>query len=305
MPKAELATAPIPKWHLKHLARLKQQIEVHLNGLVQAQEGLRLEDAIRHCLFAGGKRLRPLLVLMAAESLGVRAARAIDVACAIEMVHSASLILDDLPCMDDANQRRGAATCHLVYGEDIAILAAVTLITSAFKVVAMAATLTAEEKVAVSDILADALGTKGLSGGQEQDLRDMTNEVDEAALKEMEGRKTCALFVACMRAVAIIGGQKPEAVQALSEFGAHLGLAFQIFDDLLDQLGTTQSTGKDHAQDENRSTYVTILNPKEAEARALQELEASFRALDRAGINSEPLQLLAGSLLESFTAQVC
>lgn len=289
---------------MKHLARLTMQVEERLDALMRAEEGLRLEQAMRHCLISGGKRLRPLLVLVAAQSLKVSAARVMDVACAIEMVHSASLILDDLPCMDDASLRRGTATCHVKFGEDIAILAAVTLITRAFKVVAVAELLNDAEKVAISDILADALGSKGLAGGQEQDLRDMADCVDADALTTMEERKTSALFVACMRSVAIIGATDDAASKALADFGAHLGLAFQIFDDLLDKLGTAESTGKDHAQDESRTTFVNILTPQEAELRACAELEESLRALQSAGVVTDSIESLVRSLFASYAAQI-
>lgn len=304
MDRAALTATPPSDEHLKHLERLVAQVEARLDELMKAEEGLRLEQAMRHCLFAGGKRLRPLLVLVTAQSLQVSAAQVMDVACAIEMVHSASLILDDLPCMDDASLRRGAASCHVEFGEDIAILAAVTLITRAFKVVAGAATLGADEKVAISDVLADALGSKGLAGGQEQDLRDMTDCADMDAVTTMEKRKTSALFVACMRSIAIMSAASVDAARALADFGIHLGLAFQIFDDLLDQLGTSESTGKDHAQDESRATFGNILKPEQAEQRARSELAASLQALKAAGVTTLAIESLVQSLFASYADQV-
>lgn len=283
---------------------LVSQVEERLLVLMRADEGLRLEKAMQHCLFAGGKRLRPVLLLVAAEAMGVDSARSLDVGCAIEMVHTASLVLDDLPCMDDARQRRGADACHVVFGEDVAILAAVTLITRAFQVIAVSKGLTGDEKASICDILSVALGVQGLAGGQESDLRDMTACTDVQKIEIMEKRKTCALFLACMRAVGVLVGCTTEVAKALSDFGLHLGLAFQIFDDLLDQMGTATSTGKDHGQDAGRATFVTVMSAKEAESRAMSELQESLQALARAGAPAESFKILVATLFDGYRSQV-
>lgn len=300
MDKVSAAVEAVSNEDKKRIAALVSQVEKRLAELVPANSDLRLEKAMKHCLFAGGKRLRPVLLLVAAEAMGAGQTRALDVACAVEMVHTASLVLDDLPCMDDARQRRGVAVCHAVFGEDIAILAAVTLITRAFQVIATDDALTSDEKVRISSIFSDALGVQGLAGGQESDLRDMQACTDVQRIETMQKYKTSALFLACMRTVGVLSDCKEKVAKALSDFGVHLGLGFQIFDDLLDQLGTTVSTGKDHDQDAGRATFVTAMSVEEAEARALSELQESMQVLDRAGAPVASFIMLVGILFDSY-----
>lgn len=288
----------------EHLAELGRMVEQCLVSLVQQKQDLRLEKAIQHCMFSGGKRLRPVLTLVAAEALGVSAARALRPACTIEMIHTASLVLDDLPCMDDAKVRRGAPACHLAFGEDIAILAAVTLITEAFQVVAGSSALVDAEKVKICSIISDTLGVHGLAAGQERDLRDMIACTDIAEVKAMEHNKTCALFVTCMRIAGVLGGLTDTAAASFWKFGKHLGCAFQIFDDLLDRLGSVSSTGKDHKQDEGRATFVTLMSRAEAETLALAELQKGLAVLDAVGMRSECVNSLIETLFESYRAQL-
>lgn len=263
-------------------------------------DGLRLARAMNACIFNGGKRLRPKLVLLATQALGIDAERALHPACALEMVHTASLILDDLPCMDDAAQRRGAPACHITFGEDIALLAAVTLITESFRVINISSDLTAPQKVQICTIVSAALGVQGLAAGQESDLRDMVSCNDVSAMEQMEHNKTSALFVACMQIAGILAGADKPLMQALQDFGKHLGLAFQIFDDLLDNFGTAGSTGKDHRQDEGRATFATVLSPSDAEAKAKSELQHSLRKLQDAGVKADQFDVLVGALFHNY-----
>lgn len=290
--------------HAEHLAELGRMVEQCLVSLVRQKQELRLEKAIQNCMLSGGKRLRPVLTLVAAESLGVSVERALRPACAIEMIHTASLVLDDLPCMDDAKMRRGAPACHLAFGEDIAILAAVTLITEAFQVVAGSPTLVDAEKVQICSIISDTLGVHGLAAGQERDLRDMTACTDITEVKAMEHNKTCALFVTCVRIAGVLGGLTDTAAASLWKFGKHLGFAFQIFDDLLDRLGSVSSTGKDHKQDEGRATFVTLMSLSEAEILALEELQKGLAALEEVGMRNECVNSLIEALFEGYRAQL-
>ena len=282
-----------------YLSGLNGMVEERLRALL-SRDGLRLERAMNACIFNGGKRLRPKLVLLTAQALGVDVEHALHPACALEMIHTASLILDDLPCMDDAAQRRGAPACHITFGEDIAILAAVTLITESFRVINTSLALTAPQKVQICTIVSTALGAQGLAAGQESDLRDMASCDDVGAMEQMEHNKTSALFVACMKIAGILAGANQSAMQALQGFGKHLGLAFQIFDDLLDNLGTTDSTGKDHKQDADRATFATVLSSSDAEAKAKSELHQSLCKLRDGGVEAGRFDLLISVLFQNY-----
>jgi len=295
---------PDDKTSLVDLKDFHDQIEQRLDFILREEHGLRIESAMRTCVFSGGKRLRPKLVMVTARTLGADPARALDLACAVEMVHGASLILDDLPCMDNAAERRGAPACHLTFGEDIAILAAVTLITRAFQVVTDAPHIADSTKVEICSLLSDALGVKGLAAGQESDLRDMQPSADMDAVTEMEHNKTGILFEVCLQAAGLVAEATKERIQALKKFGYHLGLAFQIFDDLLDALGSREKTGKDHNQDSGRSTFATVMSSSDAEAHAFAQLQSSLAVLESAGIHSRPLMTLVKVVFSQYKQQI-
>lgn len=289
---------------LDGLADFHGKIEQRLQVLLNPKQGLRLEQAMHRCIFAGGKRLRPKLTLMTAKVLGLDPEQALDPACAIEMFHTASLVLDDLPCMDNANERRGAPTCHLSFGEDIAILAAVTLITKAFDVLAASEHVASATKVKICSLLSGALGVQGLAAGQETDLRDMDSCNNLDAMAAMERNKTSALFEAAMQTAGFLASADEDKMQALQGFGRHLGLAFQIFDDLLDQLGSVDKTGKDHKQDEGRTTFATIVSASDAEACALKELDQSLEALENSNISTHELTTLIKTVFSQYRSQL-
>lgn len=264
----------------------------------------RLKQSIRYSLLDGGKRLRPLITVLTAEALGGRAAAAIDTACAIEMVHTASLMIDDLPCMDDATQRRGKPANHRVHGEDISILGAITLISDAFGLVARDPNLTAEVKADLINALSESIGTDGLCAGQERDLRDIGDRADAETLAQLQYQKTGALFVLCLEAGARIAGLDHDRVAPLRAFGTHAGLAFQILDDLLDTVGHSDSMGKDQGADVGKQTYTAIMSLSEAEARADQELSDALAALEPAGINREPFAAFLNLVQQAYQGQV-
>lgn len=258
----------------------------------------RLAEAARYALLSPGKRFRPLIVLLAAREFDCDTGLALDVACAFEMVHAASLILDDLPSMDDAHTRRGRPTTHRQFDEATAILAAVGLLNRAFGVVAEDERLSAPLKTEVSRRLADAVGFAGLVSGQALDLEARDQSRSRAEMDLLNHRKTGVLIAAAAEAGALVAGAPAAAVEALGRFAVHLGLAFQIHDDLLDVEGGLD-LGKDLGQDEGMTTMVSALGVGGAEAAMERCLADAEAALAEAGADG----LLARYALGFFEAR--
>ena len=282
---------------------IQAQVEVRLAALAPAgsgRAGRRLQQAIRYSLLDGGKRLRPLATVLTATALGGRATAALDPACAVEMVHTASLVLDDLPSMDDAARRRGKPANHIRYGEDIAILGAVSLVNEAFGVLARAQGIQPQVKLRLVEALSRAVGVDGLSAGQERDLRDADQLDDDLALEQLHRQKTGALFVASLEIGARIAGLTGGQLAPFRVFGIQAGLAFQILDDLLDRLGTTQTTGKDGRQDLRKPTFASIMSREEAEQRAFARLDAAIATLSPEVADPGPFQAFAELLRRSY-----
>ncbi len=224
----------------------------------------RLHEAMRYSLDAGGKRIRPVLCFAACEAVGGEAAvaRAEAPAAALELVHTYSLIHDDLPCMDDDDFRRGRPSNHRVYGEALAVLAGDGLLTRAFGVLGEAEELPAGVRAAMVTVLADAAGAAGMVGGQAADVEaEGRADVDLDALRTIHAHKTGALFGAACRLGGLAGGADAAALERLARFGATLGLMFQIADDLLDETGRSaelrKSSGRDRAR--GKATYPRVL----------------------------------------------
>ena len=230
-------------------------------------------------MLSPGKRLRPLATLAAAEAARASAGAALDVAVAVEYVHSASLVLDDLPSMDDAARRRGRPALHLVHGVATAELAAVALLARAFEMVAGARQLAASARLRATAELAAAVGAAGCCGGQAADLAAEPASTGLDALESIHARKTGALFVAAVRGGAIAGGAGEPAVAALTAYARNLGLAFQITDDLLDLEGDAAKMGKDVHRDGHRANFATILGPDSCRRLVDELLDASLAAL--------------------------
>jgi geranylgeranyl diphosphate synthase type II len=226
-----------------------------------------LHQAMAYSLLARGKRLRPILALAVSQHLGERDRLALDPGCAIEMVHAASLIMDDLPAMDDAELRRGQPTAHRRFGVDVALLASVALLNRAFGVVAASEGLSADARIQIVDVLADAVGSRGLVGGQVLDLRARAADMPRGELEQLNGMKTGALFVAAAAIGGIVAGAPDAVVATLKHLGRELGLAFQIADDILDTADFAHTTGKDTGKDVGKPTLGRVLGP--AGARAL------------------------------------
>jgi geranylgeranyl pyrophosphate synthase len=264
---------------------LRLHVDRRLAELIPApgEEPGRLGEAAHYALLAPGKRFRPLLTLLSAEAFGAPTSRALDVACAMEMVHAASLVLDDLPSMDDARLRRGRPTTHRVYGEADAILASVGLLTRAFGVIAEAEGVAPHDRAELVMSLADAVGFNGLVAGQALDLADRNRPRTVAELDALNHRKTSVLMMAAAEAGARIGGADAEGRRELGEFARRIGLAFQIRDDLIDVEEGGEHVGKDVGKDAGMTTVVSALGPRAAVAAIEAHLEAADAALARAG----------------------
>jgi len=239
-----------------------------------------LRQAMEYSLFAGGKRLRPILTLAAAECCGGSLDRALAPAAAVEMIHTYSLIHDDLPAMDDDDLRRGKPTNHRVFGEGMAILAGDALLTHAFSVLARARELDPDQALAIIEELAVAAGPQGMVAGQALDIQGMERR-DPALLKHMHACKTGELLKAAVRIGAISAGADAGTLEALTEYAASLGLAYQIVDDILDVTATSAEMGKNPGSDArmHKQTFVTVYGLEEAEKMAAAETEAAVACL--------------------------
>jgi geranylgeranyl diphosphate synthase type II len=251
-----------------------------------------IHRAVRYSLFAGGKRIRPLLALAAAEAVGGDAADAMSLACAVEMIHTYSLIHDDLPAMDDDDLRRGKPTSHKVYGEAIAILAGDALLTRAFYLMAEVDADANEEalrrRLFVTTMLAVAAGTTGLIGGQVLDLESEGHAVDAATLERLHRAKTGALLAASVRGGALLAGAGAEDVARLDAYGSAIGLAFQVVDDVLDGTADDAALGKTAGKDEaaGKATYVSVHGLEGARTIAsglLADAQAAVRPMGERG----------------------
>ncbi len=225
---------------------LRAAIDRRLNALFPRVAGdTTLEQAIRYAVLSPGKRIRPALAVLASWELGRDDLRALDPGCALEMVHAASLILDDLPCMDDAPLRRGEPATHRAFGEDVAMLAAITLLSRAFSTAASAPGLTAEQRTKLVSILSRAIGSEGLAGGQYRDLRAGGTFSAMDSVSDANHRKTGALFVAAVEMAGVVAEASDARMAELRGFATDLGQAFQILDDLDDGEGGTDGLGED------------------------------------------------------------
>ncbi|MFY1040859.1 polyprenyl synthetase family protein (plasmid) [Pantoea agglomerans] len=260
-------------------ASLLNDIEQRLDQLLPVESERDLVGAaMRDGALAPGKRIRPLLLLLAARDLGCNATPAglLDLACAVEMVHAASLILDDMPCMDDAQLRRGRPTIHCQYGEHVAILAAVALLSKAFGVVAAAEGLTATARADAVAELSHAVGMQGLVQGQFKDLSEGDKPRSADAILMTNHYKTSTLFCASMQMASIVAEASDEAREQLHRFSLNLGQAFQLLDDLTDGMA---DTGKDAHQDDGKSTLVNLLGPQAVETRLRDHLRCASEHL--------------------------
>jgi geranylgeranyl diphosphate synthase, type II len=265
----------------------------------------RLFEAMRYSLMAGGKRLRPVLALAACEAVGGALEAAMGLACAIEMIHTYSLVHDDLPCMDDDDLRRGRPTNHKVFGEAIATLAGDGLLTDAFKVLArskgmLQAAQSAQALLETIAELAEAAGSAGMVGGQVIDLLGEGREIEIDQLEYLHSKKTGALFVAAVCGGARLGGATPAQLESMREYAQALGLAFQVIDDLLDVESSTETMGKRTNKDEARgkATYPSLIGIERSRQLAHDLVAKAQTALAHFDHRAEPLRMLASFAVE-------
>lgn len=251
-----------------------------------------LTEAMEYSLMAGGKRLRPVLLMAAADALGADGTRFLKTACAIEMIHSYSLIHDDLPAMDNDDYRRGKLTNHKVYGAGMATLAGDALLTLAFEVMLRQQDAAPETLVQVVREMSMAAGPDGMVGGQALDMESEGRQIDKETLRRMHMGKTGALFRAAIRSGAVLAGANEKQLDALTAYAEKFGLAFQITDDILDVVGDETVIGKPVGSDEknHKSTYVTLNSLEEARELAQAAVDEAAGALKEFGPEADFLR---------------
>ena len=262
-PRAEPASAAaLAGWMAARRAVVEDALDLALPG--ETEWPATIHRAVRYSLFAGGKRIRPLLVIAAAEAAGGDADDAMPLACAVEMIHTYSLVHDDLPAMDDDDLRRGKPTSHKVFGEAIAILAGDALLTRAFHLMTVlppeAPADAVRRRLTAAAVLGEAAGTTGLIGGQVMDLESEGKTVDAAGLERLHRAKTGALLAACVRGGGILAGASSEDLARLGAYASAVGLAFQVVDDVLDATADDAALGKTAGKDAKagKATYVSV-----------------------------------------------
>lgn len=268
-------------------------VEKRLREILTLKYPEIIYEAMSHSVFAGGKRLRPIIMLSACECAGGSIDDAIDFACAIELIHTYSLIHDDLPAMDNDDFRRGKPTCHKVFGEDIAILAGDALLNKAFEIMSSTAVLKNDIKYTKAmAVLADAAGTNGMVGGQVVDVTSENKKIGTETLLYIHEKKTAALITAAVVCGAIIGGASEENSDIFRKIGKNIGIAFQIKDDILDITSSTEILGKPVFSDEknNKTTYATMFGIEKSEKDLKKMSLEAVDMLDKFGKNSEFLK---------------
>jgi geranylgeranyl diphosphate synthase type II len=262
-----------------------------------------LIDAMKYSLFAGGKRLRPILCLAGAEAVGGTETDVLPAACALELIHTYSLIHDDLPLMDDDDLRRGKPTCHKIFGEAVALLAGDGLLTESFNL------MTAPELVErvsphlifkVIALISKAAGYRGMVGGQVVDIQSEGKAVDLSVVEFMHTHKTGALISASVASGAILAGGDKSELEAITSYGQKIGLAFQISDDILDIEGDSMTMGKESGSDEQKGkiTYPAVIGLSKAKQVQSELVEASIESLRAFDHRAEPLRQIARYIIE-------
>jgi len=283
-----------------YLAEKGKLIDACLDRLLpdKAAYPQSLHEAMRYCLFAGGKRIRPALAFAAAEAVGGDPDLLAEEACALELIHTFTLIHDDLPAMDNDDFRRGMPSTHKVFGEAMAILAGDALQTEAFKILACGYSRgvhTAERIVEVMKILAEASGSQGVVGGQVVDLESEGKMIDQARLEYIHSHKTGSLIAASVLMGGVLGGASPEEIEKLRRYGESIGHAFQIADDILDVEGSQEKLGKSTGSDQKKgkATYPSIIGLDEARKKMMEYHKRSLAALQSFDQRADHLRNIA------------
>ena len=262
----------------------------------------RLHQAMRYALLAGGKRLRPILAIAAAEAAGGDGNAVLREACALELIHTYSLIHDDLPAMDNDDFRRGLPTTHTVFGEAVAILAGDALLTEAFAILSSSVTNRSSQQhiIEVIKLIAEAAGSRGLIGGQVVDLESEGKAIDKNLLDYIHTRKTGCLITASVLLGAMLVGSTSEQIACLRDYGAAIGLAFQITDDILDVTESTQTLGKTAGSDQkkNKATYPALHGIEEARNKQQALYADALNSLQTFDEKGDPLRCIARYIIE-------
>jgi geranylgeranyl diphosphate synthase, type II len=258
-----------------------------------------IHKAMRYSLFAGGKRLRPILCLAAAEGCNGKVAEALPLACAMECIHTYSLVHDDLPSMDNDDFRRGRATCHKVFGDGIAVLAGDALLTGAFEIATRAKPTRRYSMSQMFREISTAAGSRKLIAGQVADLEAEGKKVSRSELRYIHENKTAAMITTSVRLGAMSANADAKKLRAITKFGYALGLAFQVIDDILDVTQTTEKLGKSAGKDvaAQKATYPAVMGLDASRAEARRLTSTAQNALKIFGKEAEPLRELANYLL--------
>jgi geranylgeranyl diphosphate synthase, type II len=285
-----------------YLSARQKEVDRALNGFLPKASArpATIHRAMRYSLFAGGKRLRPILCLAAAEACGGLTKSAFPLACALECVHTYSLIHDDLPSMDNDDFRRGRATCHKVFGDGIAVLAGDALLTIAFEIAAEAEAWPRYDLRAIFREISVAAGSRRLIAGQVADLEAEGKRINRRQLRYIHENKTAALLTTSVRLGAMSANATAPQFGAISDFGRALGLAFQVIDDILDVTQTSEKLGKSAGKDAaaHKATYPSVLGLEKSRAEAGRLTRQAHAALRPLGKKAETLRALANYLLE-------
>ncbi|WP_375450030.1 polyprenyl synthetase family protein [uncultured Devosia sp.] len=286
-------------------AAVRNAVEQHLERLVATLPGVppNLQRAVRHALLGQSKRVRPVLLFLVAEPGPGEHRAALDAGCAVEMVHTASLILDDLPCMDDAQLRRQQPATHIAFGQSTAILSAIALLSRAFGIIAELEDVPEATRVRLTSILSNAVGWEGLVAGQELDVNGREGLVGVSEIEELNWLKTGILFVAAAEMGAVLRGLEDERIEAIRRFARHFGVAFQTADDLLDRSASAADIGKDVQKDGDKVTLITLFGTSKAQLSYEEHLAKAEQALVDSRVDAAPIRELMQRLFETRRAQ--
>ncbi len=271
----------------------KDAIEKSLDRLLPDEDN-SLAKAMRYVVLSGGKRFRPMLALASGECFGLDTEAVLPFGCALEFIHNYSLVHDDLPMMDDDDFRRGKPSCHLVFGEDIALLVGDSLLTLAFEVLASAPWEESKsmQKEQMIREIARSAGIQGMVGGQLLDITLQLDTLSEDELQNLMAKKTGAMILASVRVGPVLAGVSSAEIQAMTDYGRNIGVAFQMRDDILD---SDHFSSQDSPQHPNSASFYGI---ERAKIKLEQHVQAALEALDSAGLESEELRFLASKLLD-------
>ena len=289
-----------------YLAESKIIVDQYLEKLLpeENEEPSTIHKAMRYSVFAGGKRVRPILVLASGESIGGERSVLLHLGAAVEMMHTYSLIHDDLPALDNDDLRRGRPTCHKVFGDAMAILAGDALMTRCYQVLAALPGVSESTRVRIISEIADATGTvKGMIGGQVVDLESEGKTVGPDVLEYIHHSKTGALLTACVRCGALAVGANAAELGALTGYGSKIGLVFQIVDDILDVTSSSEELGKTAGKDAKveKATYPALYGLEASRTKALELVESALQDIAAFGEKAENLRNLARFIVQRST----